>query len=137
MSDNFKSPKTWAELVSIKSSLVNHPGVYRRKPLILLFYILYLYLIPQKLRHNIILRQIGDHPYKLAPNNFPYNKLLKNLPNVKQFCLWSSIGPLPAQKVDNIIRTAYPRSHFFWFENFPKNRSVPEIWHCHVFVNDQ
>jgi tRNA G37 N-methylase Trm5 len=92
-------------------------------------------LIPQKLRHNKILRQIGDHPYKLAPNNFPYNKLLKYLPNVKQFCLWSSIGSLSSAQIDRIIKTSYPDSEFFWYENLPKYRSVPEIWHYHVFVN--
>lgn len=131
----FSSPKTWEELVSLKDSIVDNPGVYRRTFFKIFIYILYLYLVPKKFRYNKIIRQIDNKQYVLAPNNFPYNKLLKNLPLVKQYCLWSSVGPLSPSKIEEIIRSAHPHSHFFWYVNQPEYRSFPEIWHCHVFVN--
>ena len=86
--------------------------------------------VPRKIQLAGILKEIGDQPYKLAPNKFPYDLLLKNLPNVRQYCLWSLSGSLTVDQIEKIINTDFPGLQYFWFENHLKYKSIPEIWHC-------
>jgi len=36
--------------------------------------------------------------------------------------------------VEQEIKKVFPDDDFFWFENSEIIKSVPELWHCHVFI---
>ena len=126
----FSPPTTWAEPVSLKEIVRNEPLHKDRLPLSGFLYDIYRRNVPRKIQLAGILKEIGDQPYKLAPNKFPYDLLLKNLPNVRQYCLWSLSGSLTVDQIEKIINTDFPGLQYFWFENHLKYKSIPEIWHC-------
>jgi hypothetical protein len=136
MTDEFIPPKTWDELVSLKQTVIDDPVDIIRTPFRRQIYLLYRKYVPASWRRLRILHQIGHKPYNLVPNNFPYDLLLKKLPRVKHYCLWSRTGSLTSPQIEKIITDTYPHHQFFWFENLDKYKSVPEIWHYHVFIND-
>jgi hypothetical protein len=135
MPENYDPPTTWTDLVAFQSRLQNCPKNISRSIITFYLYLFYRKIIPKNWRHDRILRQIGNHQYRLLANDFPYDRLLKNLPYVKQFVLWSKTGPLTSHRISEIIKTSFPKAQFFYYENIPSNKSIPDIWHVHVFVN--
>lgn len=133
----FNPPKTWNELVALKSKICNADPDSDRLPDDLAFYRLYNQLVPKKIRLEIINRLIGDFEYRILKNNFPYLKLTQHLPWVTHYCLWSRVGKLPARTIKSEITKKFPHQEYFWFENSLNTKSVPEIWHCHLFVKEK
>lgn len=131
---SFNSPQNWDELVSLKKKIGNSVPEVARFPEDLAFYRLYIKLVPKEIRLEIINKLIGNNKIKLLKNNFPYLKLIQNIDGVKHYCLWSRIGELSKKVIETEIEKVFPQGDYFWFENSEKTKSMPEIWHCQVFI---
>jgi len=83
-----------------------------------------------------IKKQIGDKDIVFLKNNFPYKKLLQKLSEVDQYVLWSKKGKLKKGEVERLIKEKFGNKKYCWMERTEEGKSVPEIWHCHVFVKD-
>lgn len=129
-----KIPKTWKELKKLINILPYCGGEITRFPQDKEFYESYIHSLTPEEKINDILKQVRDNEVCLIKNIFPYTRLLQNLPNVKHYCLWSRIGSLLSKIIDQKIIENFPHCEYFWFENAPHIKSIPEIWHCHVFV---
>jgi hypothetical protein len=88
----------------------------------------------KRLEDNILEKVINhaDGPV-LVPNEFPY----WIAPGIEHWVLWSppSVGPLSAAAVRAAITEQRPAGAKAgtWFENPPAAKTVPGIWHVHVF----
>lgn len=133
----FDPPKTWEELIKLIPKIRQSAPRVDRFPDDLAFYQLYTKLVSRDIRLEIINQLIGDNDYKILKNNFPYLRLIQNIPGVVHYCLWSRIGKLNKEIVNAEITKEFPGKDFFWFENHQKTKSIPEIWHCQVFVKEK
>ena len=129
-------PNNWEELVELKPILPICTPEVARLPDDLYFYQTYTELIPVETRLKVVEKLIGNNNIALVKNNFPYTRLLQNLPQVKQYCLWSKEGGLSIDEIESQIKKVFPLKDFFWFENSNAVKSIPEIWHCHVFIKE-
>lgn len=134
---NHDLPETWEELVSIKKEIKRFDSKIVRFTDDINFYHTYNKLVPKQTRMEIIFNLIGDNDYKIIRNNFPYLRLIKNIPFISHYCLWSRVGKLPQKTIESEITKKFPNKEYFWFENIKMIKSVPEIWHCHIFVKEK
>ncbi|MBI4157762.1 hypothetical protein HY502_02850 [Candidatus Woesebacteria bacterium] len=128
------TPRTWRGLLKLREFLTDCEGKFLRFDEDQLFYELYLKLVPRKIALEIIKRQMGGKKTALVANNFPYTKTLKCLPNIKHYCLWSIKGRLSEKDIKNHVLKKIKRGPWFYMERKVYAKTVPEIWHCHVFV---
>lgn len=131
---NSKIPKKWSELVALKDYLIVSGASNLRFKDDQIFYSNFQKLIPQELRHQILFKAIGKNDIKIIRAAFPYNRLIKNLLHIGHYCLWSRKGKLQEEEIESIIKNKFKNKDYFWFENSPETKSIPEIWHCHIFV---
>lgn len=131
-----KFPKNWPELVALKDKI----GIFRNN--ITRFkednqaYDKFRKSFPRQQYLQRIIDEIGDQDFKITPNRFPYNKLIQHLPNVKHYCLWSKVGEPSVETIESEIKKQFPNLDYLWFVNHPQNKSIPEIWHCQLFVKE-
>lgn len=122
-------PATWADIKH--SRLTRHPDVLKRyqdfkshlahKGLTLADYMR---------RH--LRRRGGEEIPVLVPNQFPYWVA----PGIEHWVLWSLSGPLHnAAAIRAAITAQRPvwAREVLWFENPPAAKTIPELWHIHVF----
>ena len=126
-------PTNWSQLVALNMPYMKREEI--RTPFVKHLYFWYTKIVPKKIIYRQIKFRIGKSQVKLLKNDFPYNRILQKLPNVRHYCLWSKIGPLDATRVDGEISRKFPGAKYFWYENINKNKTLPELWHVHVFVN--
>ena len=86
------------------------------------------------IRLKILDKSIGKGDIRLCRNAFPYLKLIQHLDGVVHYCLWSRIGKLSPKTIEAKIKSKFPGKDFFWFENSPTTKSIPQVWHCQVFI---
>lgn len=129
-----KIPRTWDQLLKLKKFLADCDGKYLRFPEDQRFYELYLRLVPREIALEIIKRQMRGKFICLLKNNFPYSKILKYLPNVQHYCLWSLKGKLSGQDIKKRVSKIVRNKDWFYTERKINSKTVPEIWHCHVFI---
>lgn len=68
----------------------------------------------------------------LVPNRFPYWVA----PGIEHWVLWSLSGPVHSAAAIRAAITAQRPSwarEVTWFENPPAAKTIPELWHIHVF----
>lgn len=135
MSNLFKIPTNWDELVKLKDFLSDCDVSYLRLPNDKNFYVLYRELVPKEIALEIIKRQMNNKSAALVQNNFPYSNILQHLPKVRHYCLWSLNKKLAESKIKKLVKKDFPDNKWFYSERKVGHKSVPEIWHCHVFVN--
>jgi len=128
------SPRTWEKLVSLRSKISHCTSGSARFADDLRFYRQYIRLVPLETRLKILDRSIGKGDIRLCHNAFPYLKLIQHLNGVVHYCLWSRVGKLSPKAIDTEIKKKFPDKDFFWFENSPDTKSIPQVWHCQVFV---
>lgn len=131
---DFDPPKSWKEFVSLKDKIPCSVPEATRFDDDLCFYHQYTQLVPRETRLKILASLIGDSKIKLIRNNFPYLKLIQHLGKVTHYCLWSQLGPLSNEQVESEIKKHFPKNLSLWFENIEATKSIPEVWHCHIFV---
>lgn len=130
----YNLPKNWQELVSLKEEIASRDMDFVRFDDDELFYQSYLKQVPQKTRHQILFNTLEGCDIKILRNAFPYSRLIQNIPNVHHYCLWNKKGKLTISEVENEIKKVFPNQDYFWFENSDIAKSIPEIWHCQIFV---
>lgn len=128
-------PKTWEEFLSIKPQLGALPGQYLRHKEDQLFYDLYRQSLPKEAFLAIITQQMQPDRAKLLLNRFPYSNMLQHLPDVAHYCLWSLDGPLSEERIREEVVEIFPDNEWMEVESAPVRKSVPEIWHTHIFIN--
>ena len=134
MIDTPNIPRSWEELKELREYLSDCSPTFLRSPSDKLFYELFRELVPREVALEIIKRQIREEEIALVKNNFPYTNVLQHLPEVAHYCLWSKIGALNEEEIKQQVDTAYPNSMWFSSERKVSHKSVPEIWHCHIFI---
>lgn len=131
-----KLPKTWSELLALKNKIPKFRNNITRFTKDNQYYNNHQKSIPRQQYIQRIIDEIGNKNYKITPNKFPYSRLIQHLPNVKHYCLWSNIKEPSSDIIESEIKKKFPNLNYFWFVNPPNNKSIPEIWHCHIFVNE-
>lgn len=128
------NPRTWEELKQIGSNLKNTEIIYHRFPHQNTFYRNeYMAHTPkQKVIEERIKKMKGG--FCIVPNNFPYERLLVHIPNIKHFLLWSK-SPLTKEDINTKLQNFFGEFDFFWYENDNKQKSIPEVFHVQVFVD--
>jgi hypothetical protein len=137
MSNFPKIPANWNELTRLRDFLSDCDPSYLRLPDDRKFYILYRDFVPRDIALEIIKKQINNQTVALISNNFPYSNVLQNLPNVRHYCLWSLKGKLTENEINRYVKRDFPNSEWFYSERKVGHKSVPEIWHCHIFIKKQ
>ena len=127
-------PTTWEELVALRSYLDSCPGTYLRHPEDQKFYDLYQEHIPREIFLEIIKKQIQPNRRAILKNRFPYSNVLQNLPDVGHYILWNFDGQLNDGQIEEEVKIQFPDHQWFVVESAPNRKSVPEIWHTHIFV---
>ena len=82
-------------------------------------------------------KEIGDNGPVFLNNNFPYKKLLQKLFGVKHYVLWNQEGGLNGEEIEKLIKGEFINKRYCWMERSDEGKSIPEIWHCHVFVEEK
>jgi len=67
--------------------------------------------------------------WELRPNDFPYNFT----DDTKCYVLWSQL-PLNYDGIEYIIQTYYDFQDYIYFINEKNNKSIPSIFHAHIFI---
>jgi len=129
-----KSPKTWAQLIVLGDFLAVCDGKDVRLPEDQFYYELQLQLVPRDISLEIIRRQMKNKAISIIKNNYPYTRTLKYLPDVTQYCLWSIKGSLDERQIERQASKKFKNKKWFYFERGTGKKSVPELWHCHIFV---
>ena len=130
----YDPPKNWDELVGMREFLATSPGEMRLKE-DQEHYDLFSETIPRELLLTLIRKQLKGSGVALVGNKFPYTKVLQNLPRVKHFLIWSLKGEVQQDVIENLVTSAFPDRKWLYFITVDSIRSVPEIWHAHVFVD--
>jgi hypothetical protein len=127
-------PKTWEELVGLRDYLTDCDALFLRLPSDNDFYAAYVKSIPRKNLVGTVDKEIGDNQTAILVNRFPHTNILQNLPEVKHYCLWSKSGPLDEREIDHLANKKFKNMQWFYMERKVNHKSIPEIWHCHIFV---
>ena len=134
--DESKFPRTWEEFKSmadfIKSTPMNNLRFHDNQ----VFYSAYQEFVDKDTRMKILFTTFEGKDRVILRPSFPYDNLIKFLPKVTHYCLWSTNGPVSPQEVDQEIKLKFPTQDYFWFENDAIVKSIPEVWHCHIFVKE-
>jgi hypothetical protein len=128
-------PKTWKELVELKDYITDCEASFLRLPKDNDFYARYVKSISRKALVDAVNKEIGNNQTAILVNRFPHTNILQNLPKVKHYCLWSKKGPLEEKEIDDLINKKFKNKQWFYMERKINHKSIPEIWHCHIFVN--
>ncbi len=135
MSDTITIPQTWEELEAIKDYLKTADRDFLRFNEEADDYTIFRQVIPRELQIELILKQIGELDHAILVNRYPYSRLLSNLPYVKHWSLWSKTSVLSDEEIKKIVSEKFP--HQRWIAVESEIKSMPEIWHTHVFVENR
>jgi hypothetical protein len=127
-------PKNWQELISIKEIIPFCINTVTRFSEDNQSYEDYKNSISREEHLQNILDEIGDQDLKIVPNKFPYSRLIQHIPDIEHYCLWCKTESPSTETIESEIKKQFPENEYFWFVNPPINKSVPEIWHCQLFV---
>jgi len=136
-SKKYKTPNSWKELILLLDYLSYCPPKFLRLSEDENFYSLFRELVPKKVSLEIVNRLIGNNDRVILKNNFPYSKVLKRLKNVEHYCLWSKKGKLNNNQIKKEVERKFGKCNWCYSERKLNKKSVPEIWHCHIFINHE
>lgn len=132
-----KFPKTWDELKSMVDFIKSSPIDNLRSSENQLFYSSYLNRVDKDIRMKVLFDSFAGKDKIILKPSFPYSNLIKFLPHVIHYCLWNRNGKVPDNQIEADIKAKFPHQDYFWFENDSIVKSIPEVWHCHIFVKEQ
>lgn len=128
-------PTTWEELVALQDSLKEMDRKVLRLDDEDRDYTIYRQVVPTHLQYEVILQIIGERDYAVLVNRYPYSKLLSKLPQVTHWSLWNKTGAMSDHEIEKVVTAKFPGKRFIAVESTVK--SMPEIWHTHVFVEER
>ena len=79
---------------------------------------------------DVILRKMKGHPIAWMKNEFPYD-----VENATHYLIWSTT-PLSDDKIQEIATRHSRGREFICFVNPEHLKSIPEIFHAHVFMKN-
>lgn len=85
---------------------------------------------------KVVNKKFGGKKIVITKNDFNYTKLLQNLPKVGQYVLWSVNGKIDEGEIKKLVENRFGGKKWCWMERSERGKSIPEIWHCHVFVDE-
>lgn len=132
----FVIPQNFEELVAMKDMLDTFDGDVVRFEDDEAKYQKYLESLPRGEMLQKIKEKIGEEGIALLSNDFPYTRVLSNLPHVRHYCLWSLKGELDKNQIKNEVEKSVA-GRYFAVERSLYRKSIPEIWHTHVFVEEK
>jgi hypothetical protein len=135
--DEIVLPKDWQELVALKDTIPFCRNKVTRFPEDNQAYVDYRENMSREEHLQHILDEIGDQDIKVDTNKFPYSRLIQYIPNVNHYCLWSKNQEITDDQIESTIKNLFTEKEYFWFVNPIFNKSIPEIWHCHIFVKEK
>lgn len=127
-------PQTWEELVALREILANADRNDLRLVEEIRDYKTFCEIIPRDLQITLLLKQMGDQDTALLVNRYPYTRLLSKLPHVKHWALWCKSRSLTDEEIAEVVSKKFPDKRWMAVESNVK--SMPEIWHTHVFVEN-
>lgn len=68
-------------------------------------------------------------PLAFVPNKFPYN-IEKSMSHYVLF----SEKPLREKRMKAVLQKLLPNKEYVTLVNSPEHMSIPNLWHCHVFI---
>ena len=130
-------PNTWEELIEMMDFISDCSGDFLRSKKDEDYYQKVLKSVSREEYLINLNKKIGDdnEPVILV-NNFPYTKLLSKLTKIKHYVLWNKKGKLNVEEIREIIKNNFGDKRWCWMERTERGKSVPEIWHCHIFVEN-
>lgn len=135
MTTTFISPKSWEELCAMKDSIDAYDNKTLRFEDDEDEYQRYLGSHGREEILENIRNKIGPTGVALLANDFSYTRLLVDLPEVTHYCLWNTQGAMTLEQIrEYLSQTKF--SQWFAVERKPTSKSIPEIWHTHVFVKE-
>ena len=134
--DEIVLPKNWQELIAIKEIIPFCINKVTRFPKGNQVYEDYKKSLSRDKQIQHIFDEMGNRNLKITINKFPYLRLIQYIPEVRHYCLWSKNGEPSIKSIESEIKKQFPTNDYFWFVNPPNNKSVPEIWHCQIFVRE-
>lgn len=129
-------PKTWEEFENLREYLTDCDVSFLRKKEDQDRYKSYETSIDRDTMLENIYEQMGGEDTALLENRFPHTNVLSNFAEALHFCLWSKKGVLSDSEIENHVKKRFPKKR--WFSMTRKNGffSIPEIWHCHIYIKD-
>jgi hypothetical protein len=133
-----KLPKTWEEFKSMVDLIKSTQLDNLRYPDDQLFYENYSELVDKSIRRQILFNTFEGKNRIILRNPFPYSNIIKNIPcAINHYCLWSTKGKISDSEIEKEIKSQFPKQDYFWFENDLIVKSIPDVWHCHIFVKEK
>ena len=77
------------------------------------------------------LHNIKNKTFILTKNKFPYDFE----ENLEHHILWSNVK-ISKKTINYILKTKLKNKAYFWFENRIENKSIPDLYHFHVIINN-
>lgn len=131
-----EAPRTWEELVSLRSYLIDCSVLFLRFEKDQITYKRETDNLPRSVVLDRVLKQMGGKRLAILPNKYPHTFVLQNLPKVSHFCLWSIDGDLDDRRIKEEIEMEFPNKVWMNMTRAQGKFSIPEIWHTHVYIND-
>lgn len=129
-------PTSWEDLVALSDFLSIYGGATRtvddQKR-----YDNYIDSTPRDVVLENIKNQLVGREAALLKNNYPYSRVLQDLPQVGHYLIWSKKGELQKEEIHEIIEKEYPGKEWFTFVTAEGSKSIPEIWHAHVMIRQR
>ena len=76
-------------------------------------------------------KYLKNRKFIIKPNAFPY-EVRKGIIHYVMF----SVEPLDSAFIDTILSVYFqiPKERMLWYINAPHLRSIPDLWHCQIFI---
>lgn len=141
MSSRYKNeglipPRSWEELVSMRDILGTYTGAIRLQE-DQEYYDIYLKTIPRDLLLTFLNNLLQGKEVALVINAFPYTRVLQFIPFVRHYILWSKKGEVSKEIIKELVEEKFAGKDWLYFITTDVNKSVPEIWHAHIMVNNK
>lgn len=130
-------PETWLELTKMMDKIRNGGNDFLRLKSDEEEYQNSFKILPKEERLKRLNRQIGRQGPKILNNLFPYSNLLSKMPWVKHYCLWNKSGAMNKDEIKKVVEEKFKNRRWCWMERVPEGKTVPEIWHVHIFVEER
>ena len=128
-------PKTWEELLNLRDYLSNCDALFLRGSDHQIEYNSHIGDLSRSTVLDLITDQMDGKNIALLVNAFPHYNILKNLPNVLHYCLWSKSGPLSKEQINHEVEKKFSGEKWFNMTRDKGYFSIPEIWHSHIYIN--
>ncbi len=130
-------PLTWEELEKLKKYLTDCSVWFLRKKEDQEKYTNDMYKTDRNKMLKNIKKQMGGKKTALVLNEYPHTNILQNFPTALHYCLWNVDGKLKDKEIKAIVDEKFPKVKWFSMERENASMSIPEIWHCHIYINKE